>query len=80
MPVILGISKLLALEDMPQMASAVIAHNLRPHHAEARVRSLSNSTWHGVPEGGPSTARVELVVCFVEGRVAGRAAVDAGAR
>jgi hypothetical protein len=78
MPVVLGIPKLLALENMPQMASAVIAHNLRPHHAQARIRPLSDRARYGIPEGGPSTTRVELVVCFVERGVAGRAAVDAG--
>lgn len=80
MPLILWIPESLALENMSQMASTVIAHNLGSHHAQARVGFLAYSSWHGVPEGRPSAARVELVVCFVERRVATGAAVDAGGR
>jgi hypothetical protein len=78
MPLILWIAKLLALEDMPQMPTAVIAHNLRPHHAHSRVRPLSDRAGHGVPECGPAAARVELVVGLVQWRVAAGARVDAG--
>jgi hypothetical protein len=33
MPLILRIAEPLPLKDMPEMASAVITHNLCPHHA-----------------------------------------------
>jgi hypothetical protein len=76
MPLILWISKPLALENVPQMSAAVIAHNLRPH----AIRLLSNRARHSVPESGPAAARVKLVVCLVERRVAARTAVHAGGR
>lgn len=78
MPFILGISKPLALEDVSQMAATVVAYDLRPHHAQAGVRSLTNSVRHGIPKRWPAAARVELVVGFVERCVAGGACVDAG--
>lgn len=78
MPLVLWIAKSLALENMSQVTSTVVAYNLRPHHAKTRVRLLSDGAWHGIPEGGPSAARVELVVCLVEGRFATGALVDAG--
>lgn len=78
MPLILGVSKSLALEDMPKMSTAVVANNLRPHHAQPRIGSLSDCARDGIPEGGPAAARVELVVRFVEGRVAAGAGVHAG--
>jgi hypothetical protein len=75
-PLILRVPKPLALENMPQMPTAVIAHNLRP----SAIRSLANRVGHGVPERRPSAARVELVVRFVERRFARGARVDAGGR
>lgn len=77
MPLVLWIAKSLALENMSQVTSTVVAYNLRPHHAKTRVRLLSDSARHGIPEGGPSTARVELVVCFVQRCVASGARVNA---
>jgi hypothetical protein len=76
MSLILRVSKSFTLENVPQMSSAVIAHNLRP----PAIGSLSNCVGEGVPEGGPSAAGIELVVCFVERRVAALAGVDAGFR
>ena len=77
MPLVLWIAKSLALENMSQVTSTVVAYNLRPHHAKTRVRLLSDGAWHGIPEGGPSAARVELVVCFVQRCVASGARVNA---
>jgi hypothetical protein len=62
------------------VTSTIIADNLRPHHAKTRVGLLSDSARYGIPECGPSAARVELVVCFVERRVASSACVDTGVR
>jgi hypothetical protein len=76
-PLVLGVPKLLALEDMSQVPSAVIAHNLRAHHAQTAILLLAHGAWHRVPEGGPPAARVEFVVGFVEWRVAPAARVDA---
>jgi hypothetical protein len=56
MPLILGIPKALALENMSQMSAAVIAHNLRPHHAHSGIGALANSAWHRVPERWPPAA------------------------
>jgi len=77
---ILGVSKPLALENVTQMPSAVVAYNLGPHHAQTGVRLLANSVRECVPERRPSTPRVELVVGFVERSVTSRACVDAGVR
>lgn len=76
MSLILGVTKPLALENMSQVTPTVVADNLRPHHAKTGVRLLSDSARYGIPERGPSAARVELVVCFVKGRVASGALVD----
>jgi hypothetical protein len=78
MPLVLGVSKALALENMPEMSAAVVAHNLRPHHAHCAIGPLANSARHSVPEGGPAAARVEFVVCLVERCLAAAARVDAG--
>jgi hypothetical protein len=78
MPLILGVPEPLALEDMPKMAPAVVAHNLRPHHAETRIRSLADCARDCIPEGGPAAARIKLVVRLVEGCIAAGARVDAG--
>jgi len=75
---ILGVTEPLALEDMSQVTPAVIADNLRPHHAKTGVRLLSHRARNGIPERRPPAARVELVVCLVEGRFAAGALVDAG--
>jgi hypothetical protein len=80
MPLVLGVAKPLALEDMSKMSATVVAHNLRPHHAKAGVWSLSNSAWYSIPECRPTAARIEFVVRFVERRVAAGARVDAGVR
>jgi hypothetical protein len=76
MSLILRVIELLALEDVSQMPSAVVAHNLRP----PAIRPLFDGTGEGVPEGGPPAAGIELMVCFVERRVASLTGVDAGFR
>ena len=78
MPFVLRVPEPLALENVSQMTSTVVAYDLRPHHAEARIWPLSHSARYGVPEGRPAASRVEFVVRFVERRVAGGAGVDAG--
>lgn len=80
MSLILGVPEPLAFEDMSQVSSTVVTHNLRPHHTEAWVRFLSHGTRNRVPESGPSAPRVKLVVRLVERRVAGAAVVDARVR
>jgi hypothetical protein len=77
-PLILGVSKPLALEDVAQVSSTVVAYNLGPHHAEAGVGLLPNGAWHGVPECRPPASRIELVVRLVQWCVAAGASVDAG--
>jgi len=75
---ILGVTEPFALEDMSQVTPAVIADDLRPHHAETGVRLLSHRARNGIPERRPPAARVELVVCLVQRRLATGALVDAG--
>lgn len=68
----------LPLENMPQVSAAVGAYDLRPRHAERAVCMSRHGAGDIVEVCGPSTAGFELVVGFVEGRVAGGAGVDAG--
>lgn len=77
MSLILRIPKPLPLKNMPQMPSTVITHNLRPHHAKARIRALAHRARHRVPESRPPAPGVEFVVCFVERGFAAAAGVDA---
>jgi hypothetical protein len=56
------------------MPSAVVAYDLRP----PAIGSLSDGIGESVPEGRPSAAGIELVVCFVERRVAACAAINTG--
>lgn len=78
MPLILRISKLLALENMTQMPATVIAHYLSAQHAQSPVLFLTHSTRYRIPERRPSAPRIKLVIRFVKWRVAGAAGVDAG--
>jgi hypothetical protein len=77
MSLILRVPEPLALEDVSQVPTAVVAYNLRPHHAQTRVRLLSNRVGECIPERRPSTPRVELVVRLVQRRVAAGTLVDA---
>lgn len=69
----------LALEHVPEVAAAVRAHDLGALHAERAVRVALDGARHGVEEGGPAAARLELVRRLVQRRVAAGARVDAGA-
>ena len=80
MSLILGIPKSFALEDVSQMAPAVVTHYLRPRHAQTRICPLSYSIRHSIPESGPTTSGIEFVICAIEGCGAGRAIVGAGFR
>lgn len=60
------------------MTSTVIANDLRPHYAKTGVRLLSDSAGHSILERGPSAARVEFVVYFIQRRIASSAFIDAG--
>jgi hypothetical protein len=72
---ILFCSKALALEDVSQMPSAVVAHDFGP----TAIRPLSHGTGDSVAKGGPSTVGLELVLRFVERRITAYAVINAGA-
>ena len=65
MSLILGISEPLALENVPQVTTAIVANDFRPHHAETWIGPLADSVRECIPECRPSTAGVKLVVGFV---------------
>ena len=77
---VLRVAEALALENVSQVSSTVVANNLCPHHAQARVWPLAHSIWEGVPEGGPAAPGIKLVVCLVQRRIAASACVDTGVR
>lgn len=77
MPLIRGGRVPLALEHVAQMSTAVAANNLRPLHAEHLVLMPRHSTRDGVEESRPAATGLEFVGCFVEGRLAAGAGVDA---
>lgn len=70
----------LALEDVPQVSTAVAANNLRSLHAESAVGMPCHSAGDGVEERGPAAAGLELVLRGVNGLVAAGAVVCAGGR
>jgi hypothetical protein len=70
----------LALEHMSQMASAVGAHDLRPLHSKSAVGMSGHSARNSIEERRPATARLELVLCRVNGCVAAGASIGAGGR
>jgi hypothetical protein len=80
MPLILRVSEPLALEDVPQMPSAVVAHNLRAHHTKTWIGSLAHCAWDSIPEGRPPAARIEFVVRFVQRCLAARAGIHTSVR
>ena len=63
----------LPLEHMAQVAAALAAQDLRPRHAERRVRVPGHGAGDGVEVGGPAAAGLELVRRAVERGVAGGA-------
>jgi hypothetical protein len=70
----------LALEYMSQVTSAVAANDLCPLHAESAVGVSGYGARHGVKEGRPSAAGLELVLGSVDGRIAAGAGICAGGR
>jgi hypothetical protein len=66
----------LSFEDMTQVAATVAADNLRPLHAESTVCMSRDCARDGVIICWPATARLELVIGFVEWRIATSACVD----
>lgn len=64
-PFIGGVGEPLVLEDMTQVTFAVVADNLYP--SSVLVRHLSNGSWDTFIERRPSTARVKLCLCEVQG-------------
>jgi hypothetical protein len=67
----------LTLEDVAQVAAAVGAHNLGALHAQRVVDVALDGAGQAVKIGRPAAARLELVRCLVERRLAAGAAVDA---
>jgi hypothetical protein len=79
-PLIRGCWVSLALEYMSQVTSAVAANDLCPLHAESAVSVSGHGARHGVEEGRPSAAGLELVLGSVDGRIAAGAGICAGGR
>lgn len=69
----------LTLEHMAQVTSAVAAHDFGPLHAKGAIGVSGHSAGHGIEERRPAAARLKLVLCGVDGRVAAGASVGAGA-
>lgn len=67
----------LALEDVPQVAAAVVADDLDALHEHAVVLEALDGARDAVEVGGPAAAAVELVRRLVQGRVAPGARVHA---
>ena len=65
---------------MSQVASAVAANNLCPLHAESAVGVSGHGARHGVEEGRPSAAGLELVLGSVNWCVAAGASICARGR
>ena len=70
----------LPLKDMAKMPPTVPAHNLGAAHAERVILMPHDCAGNSIEESWPTTARLELVGCFVERRVACSACVDSGGR
>lgn len=77
-PLILRAPEPLPLKHMPQVAPAVRARNLRPHHPERAVLEAPHGAGEGLEVGGPPAVRVELLRGGVQGRGAAGAGVGAG--
>lgn len=75
MPLVDRVAKLLSLENMSQMTSAIRAHNLRPLHPQRPVCMPCHRAGHCVKERRPPTPAVELVTRLIEWRVAARTRV-----
>lgn len=59
------------------MPPTVTTHNLRPLHPKRTIREPLHSTRNRIEVCGPAAAGLELVVGFVEGRVAAGTGIDA---
>jgi hypothetical protein len=79
-PLIGGRRVTLALEHMSQVASTVGAHDLGPLHSKSAIGVSGHSSRNGIEESRPATARLEFVLCRVNGCVAAGASVSAGGR
>jgi hypothetical protein len=66
----------LPFEDMAQMATTIAADDLCSLHTYCAIRMSRHSAWNGIEVRGPTTARLELVVRFVERRIAACAGID----
>lgn len=64
-----------SFEHMAQVPTAITAYDLYPFHAECAICVSRHSSWNRIEEGGPSTARLELVVGLVERGVASSAGI-----
>jgi hypothetical protein len=69
----------LALEHMSQMASAVGAHDLGPLHSKGAIGVSGHGARNGIEERRPAAARLELLLCSVNGCIAAGASVSTGA-
>lgn len=67
----------LSLKHMSQMSPTIRTHNLRPRHAKRPICVPRHRTRDTIKVCWPAAPGLELVVCLVEGRIAGRAGVDA---
>lgn len=66
----------LALENVPKMTATVVANNLGPLHAKGVIDMSLHGTGDRIKVSGPATARLELVVGSVEGRITAGAVID----
>lgn len=76
MPLIGGSRKALALKDVAEVTSAVTADNLCALHAEGIIDVSLDSTGNRIEVSGPATARLELMIGRVQGRIATSAVVN----
>ncbi len=76
MPLVCGCRISLALEYVSEVSTTVGADDLRARHAEGAIRVSCHSTWNIVEICRPATSTLELVVGFVERRIAASASVD----
>lgn len=66
----------LSLEDVTKVSTTVGANNLSTLHTKGTVDMSGHSTRNSIEKGRPTAARLELVVCLVEGSFTAGAGVD----
>ena len=76
-PLIRGRGVPLSFEDMTQMPATVAADDLRPFHAKSIIHMSGHRSRNRIKVCWPAAARLELMVGFVERRVAPGAVVHA---